>query len=49
MDLLVKTIKEDIIKEYDTFIVKNIQLYYNDDYEIYQPIKEENITNIVAL
>ena len=49
IDLLVKTIKEEIIKEYDTFIVKNIQLYYNDDYETYQPIKEENITDIVAL
>lgn len=36
-------------KSDDMIIVKNIQLYYNDDYEIYQPIKEENITNIVAL
>ena len=44
-----KDVSMKIIKEYDTFIVKNIQLYYNDDYETYQPIKEENITDIVAL
>jgi hypothetical protein len=49
IDLLVKTIKDELVKEYDTFIVKNIQLYYNDDYETYQPVKEENITDIVAL
>jgi len=40
IDLLVKTIKEELVKEYDTFLVKIIQLYYNDDYETYQPIKE---------
>jgi hypothetical protein len=49
LDLLVKTIKNELVKEYDTFIVKNIQLYYNDDYETYQSMKEENITDIVAL
>jgi hypothetical protein len=31
LDLLVKTIKDELVKEYDTFIVKNIQLYYNDN------------------
>ena len=49
IDLLVKTIKEQLVKEYDTFIVKTIQLYYNDDYEIYQNIKEENITDLVSI
>jgi very-short-patch-repair endonuclease len=49
IDLLVKTIKDELVKEYDTFIVKIIQLYYNDNYEVYQTIKEENITSIVAL
>jgi hypothetical protein len=49
LDLLVKTIKDELTKEYDTFLVKNIQLYYNDNYETYQPIKEEIITDIVAL
>ena len=26
--------KEELVKEYDIFIVKNIQLYYNDNYEV---------------
>jgi hypothetical protein len=49
IDLLVKTIKGELVKEYDTFIVKIIQLYYNDNYETYQAIKEENITDKVAV
>jgi hypothetical protein len=49
IDLLVKTIKDELVKEYDTFIVKIIQLYYNDTFKTYKPIKEENITDIVAL
>mgnify|MGYP000161772740 CR=1 FL=1 len=34
---------------YDKFIVKIIQLYYNDNYKIYQSIKEENITDLVSI
>jgi very-short-patch-repair endonuclease len=49
INLLVKTIKDELVKEYNTFIVKIIQIYYNDNYEVYQPIKEEDITNIVAI
>ena len=49
IDLLVKTIKDELVKDYDTFIVKIIQLYYNDDYEEYQPVKEEVITDIVCI
>ena len=49
IDLLVKTIKKELVKEYDKFIVKIIQLYYNDNYDIYKPIKKENITNIVCI
>ena len=49
IELLVKTIKEELIKEYDEFIVKTIQLYYNDDYEEYQKSKEENITDLVCV
>ena len=49
IDLLVKTIKEELTKSYDTFIVKIIQLYYNDNYEIYNHIKEEDITNLVTI
>ena len=49
INLLVKTIKEELIKEYNTFIIKLIQIYYNDDYEIYKNVKEEDITNIVSI
>ena len=49
IDLLVKTIKEELVKEYDTFIVKIIQIYYNDKYDTYKPIKEEIITDLVCV
>jgi hypothetical protein len=49
INLLVKTIKEELTKDYDTFIVKTIQLYYNDEYEEYQHKKEENITDLVCI
>jgi hypothetical protein len=49
IDLLVKIIKDEIVKNYDEFIVKIIQIYYNDDYEKYMPIKEENITKTVCV
>jgi len=47
--LLVNTIKEELTKEYDSFLVKLIQIYYDDDYKIYKDIKEEIITNIVCI
>jgi hypothetical protein len=47
--LLVKSIKEELVKEYDKFIVKIIQLYFDDNYEEYKYIKEEEITNIVCI
>jgi len=49
INTLVNKINEELVKDYDKFIVKNIQLYYDDDYEEYQPIKEENITKKVAV
>ncbi len=49
VDLLVKTIKEELVKDYDEFIVKIIQIYYDDDYEKYEPIKVENITDIICV
>ena len=49
INLLVKTIKKELIKEYDTFIIKIIQLYYDDNYEKYQCIKKENITELVSI
>jgi hypothetical protein len=44
IDLLVETIKDELVKFYQDFIVKIVQVCYNDNYETYQYIKEENIT-----
>jgi hypothetical protein len=49
VDLLVETVKNELIKSYDTFIVKTIQIFYNDNYDVYQPIKEEDITDLVCV
>jgi hypothetical protein len=49
LKLLVKIIKEELIKNYDNFIVKLIQLYYDDNYKIYKPNKIEDITKYVAI
>ncbi len=49
IELLTQTIKNELIKDYDTFIVKIIQLYYNDNYDVYQPMKDENITDKVCV
>ena len=46
---LVKVVNKELNKSYDTFVVKIIQLYYNDNYEKYQSVKEENITDIVCI
>ena len=47
LDLLVKTIKDELVKDYDKFNVKLIQLYYNDDFKEYQDIKITDITKDV--
>ena len=49
LELLINTVKEELIKNYDEFIVKIIQLYYNDNNNIYECIKEEDITNLVCI
>ena len=49
INLLVKNIKEELVKDYDNFIVKIIQIYYNDNYEEYKKVKEEEITNLVCI
>ena len=49
LELLVNTINRELKKEYNKFIVKIIQLYYDDDYEKYAEIKEEDITNLVCI
>ena len=48
-DELVKTIKDELIKTYDIFMVKIIQVFYDDNYELYQSIKEEIITDKVCI
>lgn len=42
-------IKEELVKDYDEFIVKTIHLYYDDDSKVYQKIKTKDITNIVCI
>ena len=49
INLLVKSIKEELVKDYEKFIVKLIQLYYDDNYEEYKEIKEEEITKLVCI
>jgi hypothetical protein len=46
---LIKTIKEELIKTYETFVVKIIQVFYSDNYDIYQAKKEEIITDKVCI
>lgn len=47
--VLIGLIKHELAYNYDTFIIKLIQLYYDDNYDQYQYYKEEDITNIVCV
>jgi hypothetical protein len=49
LDKLVEVIKEQLSNNYDKFLVKLIQLFYNDNEEIYQEYKEENITDVISV
>lgn len=49
LDMLVETIKRELTIVPESFEVKLIQLYYNDAYEIYQDVKEEDLTTIVCV
>ena len=49
LDILIEIIKSELIKNYDQFCIKIIQLFYDDNYELYELIKEENITDKVAV
>jgi hypothetical protein len=49
IDLLVQTIRDELVKAYDTFFVKIVQLFYSDHYKVYEPIKEEDITDLVCV
>jgi hypothetical protein len=49
LEVLVKAIKIILSKEYDKFKVEILQLFYNDNYDIYKPLKKEDITKIVCI
>ena len=49
LNFLIDIVKEELCKDYDEFIVKVVQLFYNDTYEKYQPIKVEDITKLVTV
>ena len=49
IDLLVDTVKKELDRNYDKFQVKLIQLYYNDEHDTYQEMKEEIITDKVCI
>lgn len=47
--VLVTTIKQELDTIPDVFAVKLIQLYFNDDFHEYQPIKITDITSAVSV
>lgn len=49
LNLLIDIINKELLRTFDNFEVRLLQLYYNDNYEIYQNVKYEEITNIVAI
>jgi len=49
IDLLVKTIKRELRANYEEFTVKLVQIYYDDDWDDYAPLKEDDITHDVAI
>ena len=46
---LVGKIKEELVQEYKRFQIKIIQMYYDDNYDKYLEIKEEDITKLVTV
>jgi hypothetical protein len=49
IDLLVDTVRSEIMAEYDTFCVKIIQVWYDDLHDTYMPVKVDDITDIVSV
>ena len=49
VNYLIKIVKKELTKEYDSFIVKMIQLFYDDDYDKYEKKKIEDITKYVSV
>jgi hypothetical protein len=48
LKILIDTIKNELNKDYDKFNVKLVQLFYDDNNEKYNELKEMNVTNILA-
>jgi hypothetical protein len=49
LNVLTKIIKEELVKDYDIFKVKIIQLYYDDNLQTYEHMKTEDITQLVSI
>lgn len=49
LDLLVETIKRELVSVPEAFAVNMVQLFYDDVYSVYMEIKREDITNIVCI
>ena len=49
INYLIEIVKKELIREYDTFIIKVIQLFYDDNYDKYRIKKTEDITDIVSI
>ena len=49
LNTLIQIIKTELSFDYDQFIVKLIQLYYNDNNDEYCEIKIDNITDLVCV
>ena len=55
IDLLVSTVKQELTRTYDTFLVKIIQVWYDDPphsgltRKEYEPVKEDTITDMVCI
>ena len=49
LELLLKILKEELVKEHNSFKINLIQLFYDDNYEEYKKIKIEDITSLVCI
>lgn len=49
VDTLVDVVKEELEKVHPVFCVQIVQVWYDDMFETYMPIKREDITDIVAV
>lgn len=49
LEILVNVIKQELVKDLDHFQIQLIQMYYDDDLYDYKPIKEEELTSLLAI